>query len=1167
MPTAELLLGLDPDRMGELATRVERVREQARRHGRLAEIIWLVPTERLRTERLRRLLLVPAKTRTDRSAALLAPGIQTFDSFAEAILKRYAALGLVSDDSANTIDSPSGTDLAIGSGLQRRLLRLILDRLHREHALEHFASLAETAGLLDLISGLISELKRDEIWPDDFLGAWQQIGRRIQPRDRELHRIYAEYQAELLSRRWYDPEGRFWLARTALLSAREQLIPQLDLLIADGFTDFTRPQLEMIDCLARVAQHSLASVATEAQLTREELFQKPQQTVERLSLIFEGAGRTIREVIRAESPPQAGPWGALQRQLFRNPREILPLPQPPEIEVVAATGPHAEFAAIGRRVRGWLNAGVPAHEIAIVSRDLRGSGYRLAEFLIEMGVPVWCDVRWRLTDVPILRALFGLLAIESEDWSFQTLLAAGRSLYFAPPAWGASTRARWDAINHWLRSRKLHRDRLIILDAAQHALSQAAAAASHDREKSAALPKSAVANDESIAGVASQSLLEFDRWLAPFRTRHSFTRWLELVLGLAETCGLTAIARAGMQSAGPETAEPPTAHPDAELEALDRRDLEAWGRMEELVEQLAGVIDPEAPSLTLAEFLPRFRELLSVQTLPPAPREERHVRILDATAARHLDLPRLLLVGLNEGSFPNLRGDDCLYRETDRLRLNSEGLTLTDAATHQAEERRLFFALVTRPRTQLVLTYSEATAKGQPLFPSPYLQELTSLFSPETFSPTREGSLDPVPSAAEAVAMADWRLVAVHAARRGEPGPWRFLADQPRFACLTTNVLWAAELSAARFHQSGWTIYEGFLNSPELQAGLATRFGARHQFSVTQLEAYAGCPFRFWLSQVLEIAPLESVFTGTDHRERGIAMHAAVAQLLSQALAGDVTRASEPENAAVFQERLEQLINRRTNRTELQRSLAKVELDILSEWAERFPAQSAEYLNWLRTTVPADWTTQSTEIVFGRAGSHDDELDPEITLPPLQFGPVGNRVSLSGRIDRVDYSRTDPPQFTVIDYKTGLVPRFSLDQVRHGQSLQLAVYLLAVIRLKLLGPSAEPVQIGYWSFRDEGFEAGLKSKTRSLTRLPANIVQTLATVIDELIPRLAAGIRGGQFVVDSLDPDCTGRCPYHMTCRVNQVRSLAERLQKDRNHLPQWIHVAESPRPNAEGDP
>ena len=86
--------------------------------------------------------------------------------------------------------------------------------------------------------------------------------------------------------------------------------------------------------------------------------------------------------------------------------------------------------------------------------------------------------------------------------------------------------------------------------------------------------------------------------------------------------------------------------------------------------------------------------------------------------------------------------------------------------------------------------------------------------------------------------------------------------------------------------------------------------------------------------------------------------------------------------------------------------------------------------------------------------------------------------------------------------------------------------------------------MGYWCLKETGFKRGYQRETKSFDALDAAVVKSLQQILDDLIPKLAKGLRSGKFLVENADRDCTGHCPYHTICRVNQLRQVAESLQK-----------------------
>ena len=263
-------------------------------------------------------------------------------------------------------------------------------------------------------------------------------------------------------------------------------------------------------------------------------------------------------------------------------------------------------------------------------------------------------------------------------------------------------------------------------------------------------------------------------------------------------------------------------------------------------------------------------------------------------------------------------------------------------------------------------------------------------------------------------------------------------------------------------------------------------------------------------------------------------MHEVLAKLLIEGALADPDR---------LRTRFTDLVNlqleMQTPETPLQRALIDIERQILNRWADAFTEQQ---LNYDRQTSEVLKQTQSLapEIPFGRLPEA-----PSATIdshPDIQFGHDEQTVKMRGRIDRVDVgSYEGHPAYVVIDYKTGKPPSFSNNELIAGRSIQLALYLLAIKRMGLVSPDAIPFQMGFWGLKEKGFKTGM---TRSFERLDPAVVQRLDTILDDLLPRLAEGIRSGRFIVENPDAHCTGRCHYRTVCRVNQLRPLAESLGK-----------------------
>lgn len=1094
-----LLLGeAGTGKTDRLLERYRRALDDARQRRRPGTVLWIAPTQRAKQAVIDRLL-------TRDSPVQLAPRVLTFDSFAEQIL--------AASHKPATLLAPV---------VKRLLLRRIVADLGQRGQLTQFDSVLGTTGFLDVVSGMISELKREEIWPETFLDACAKRGGRRVKRDRELGQIYEKYQQYLTAHDWYDTEGRFWLARNALQEGVRGPFASTELLVVDGFADFTQTQYEILGHLLTWIPRAYVSIPIERPVRRQELFDKPGATERALRQHLPRDTAVTIEAPGTSAVDRPAGLRTIARDLFFNTQIVAPVEDASGIEIVAATGPLGEWQAVAIRIKTLLQSEIRPAEIVIAVRSIAQAGPAWRDYLAEAGLPAWCDAGTSLASRPIIKTLFSILQLELEDWPFQRLLQVLNSNYFQPnwPEVSRGTGVR--AVGAALRRLKLHAGRELILKV----LERAASGLASEDDPDANLNPSAAASVPALARHAESILKRLLQATSRLRQKHTLAEWSDVIGSLGAELGWSHVA------------------PATDFAARDASD---WDLLQRILRTAADadrrlVLSAETrsgkpPKLDLAAWTAELRDLLAGESIRSTADPGGCVRILDVEQARHLNVPYLFVAGLTESSFPSNRGDDCLFGEAERREFADHDVKLKHRELHQRDEMFLFYSTVTQARRQLTLSYPAVNGKGQPLFASPYVVAVRSLFSEAALPIHFEGQLDPVPTPERVLTEADLRLLAVHETSFGRGGLFARWGTRAEWARTCENVLAAVDVNVNRFHERGLGGYEGRLESATNLAALRQRYSVHHQFSATELEAYATCPYKFWVEHVLRVEDLPTPEEGTDHLARGNLVHSVLAQLLREGL----DRSAE-ELGQRFHEILEQHLSRRLHETDLQRALSAIELRLLSRWGEAFGRQQADYA----AKVSDAWNSMSSlapELPFGSVPGQD--ADPELQQAPLIFGDDQSLVRLRGRIDRVDTGRAGgKPVFTVIDYKTGARPRASLSDLETGRTIQLALYALAVQRLGLAGVETEPFQLGYWSLRSTGFKRGYQRDAKSFSPMDSTLVRNLAETLESVIPQLATGIRQGKFLVENSDESCTSHCALHTTCRVNQIRHVKDSLQK-----------------------
>lgn len=1079
----------------------------ARARRRPGTVLWIAPTHRAQQGLIERLL-------DDSGPVQLAPHVLTFDGFAEQIL--------IAAGRPSTLIAPV---------MKRLLLRRIVADLSQRGQLTNFATVTHTSGFLDVISAFISELKREEIWPDEFLEACQRQKRRRNKRDRELGLIYEKYQQHLSKQNWYDVEGRFWLARTALADGVRGPYAASELLVVDGFADFTATQHEILGHLMAWIPRTVISLPHEKPLTRPELFDKPHSTVGRIRQHVPPGTSVQTQYLNADRSSWPNGMCVVASSLFANPRAVTRSDDSQGLEIVAATGPLGEVQAIAMRIKRLLLAGTAPSRIVVAVRSVLETGPVWQDYFSQAGIPAWCDAGSPLISSSIVKALFSVLQLEAEDWPFARLVQVVGSNYFQP-GWPELTQGLGvRSISAALRRLKLHSGRDLIL----RVLGRISSGLAFEDPESFENRRDSKLALAALSKSAHTILKRFSSITERLRQKRPLAEWSDVIASLGRDLGWHQVGQSIHESALPQTR---TA--DATIAVRDRQD---WDLLQRIL-RTAGetdrrlVLSAETKSvkqrkMDLDEFLVEFRDLLSGERIKPVPDPGGCVRILDVEQARHLDVPHLFVVGLSESSFPLNRGDDCLFGEAERKEFALRGLPLQHREQFQRDEMFLFYSVVTRARKQLTLSYPAVNSKGQPVFASPYLVALRSLFNESALPIHHEGQLDPVPESDRALTDADLRLLAISEARSGSPGLFARLGQRDNWAQTGSNVLAAIDVNAHRFHERGFTGYEGRLSMEQNLSALRQRFGTRHQFSATELEAYAECPYRHWVTSVLNINELLTPEIGTDYLARGNLIHEVLAQMLREGL----DKPAE-QLAARFQALIDEHLAVRIHETELQRALTRIERRLLSQWGEAFALQQTEYFRQLQEAWTGGVGSLPPEIPFGRLPGEPDPS--EVAGNPLVFGTGAETVHVRGRIDRVDTGFVQGRRvFNVIDYKTGRPPKASAEDLTVGQSLQLALYALAVRRLNLAGNDSSPYQLGYWSLKATGFKRAYQKSSKSMVPIVPELADSLEQALDDVIPRLARGIREGKFLVENSDENCTGYCPLKTTCRVNQVRNVA----------------------------
>jgi ATP-dependent helicase/nuclease subunit B len=438
-----------------------------------------------------------------------------------------------------------------------------------------------------------------------------------------------------------------------------------------------------------------------------------------------------------------------------------------------------------------------------------------------------------------------------------------------------------------------------------------------------------------------------------------------------------------------------------------------------------------AESLPLREWLPILETGLAGLTVGVIPPALDQVVIGALDRSRDSDLKLVIVLGLDETIFPALPEGSVLLSEGDRAALEKRNVILSSSAQQQlGRERYYAYVACTRARERLVLTRAVNNADGSPLNPSPFLLQVKQLF------PSLR--IENVP------AERDWRK-SEHAHELIVP-MLRIMGEEQRGSNL--NEAGAQPQPAKGGGPKGLSIstfrlpaplqrlmgqlrqYRNLQPDEPLSPALAAQlYGPILQTSVSRMEQYAACPFRFFVNSGLRAE--ERKLFELDVREQGSFQHDVLACFHEQLCREkkrwrDITPAEARERVgklaagllASYREGLLQA-------TEQSRFMARVMTESLQDFAETL-------VGWMRDQYRFD--PAAVELAFGAGGG----------LPSWELGlGAGQRLALNGRIDRVDICPIpggNDAWCVVLDYKSSAK---KLDDIlmENGLQLQLLTYL------------------------------------------------------------------------------------------------------------------------------
>jgi ATP-dependent helicase/nuclease subunit B len=314
-------------------------------------------------------------------------------------------------------------------------------------------------------------------------------------------------------------------------------------------------------------------------------------------------------------------------------------------------------------------------------------------------------------------------------------------------------------------------------------------------------------------------------------------------------------------------------------------------------------------------------------------------------------------------------------------------------------------------------------------------------------------------------------------------------------------------------------------------------------YSITQLETYAHCPFKYFAERLLFLKPQAEPKEEIEALELGSLLHEILYEFYTEVKTIDLTIRNCPdEQFAKLITLIFSIAKRKIDEANFDSPLSFFEKEkILGIDGNIKYSILYYYLEQERNNLDG-FLPIFFEETFGKRGSSTQSEIVDITTP--------NGNNLFGKIDRIDLDNENL-NVKVIDYKRGIKKSGLKEDIYRGLSLQLPVYLYAakLIVENKLNLSTEPAIASIYSLKpgrsfgeDEvKLYGGKKSFSVSPDEEKKIILEKNNDVLAESLKKIdeyISSISEGKFNLSSLEDKTEKICSYcdfKGVCRINEL--------------------------------
>ena len=449
--------------------------------------------------------------------------------------------------------------------------------------------------------------------------------------------------------------------------------------------------------------------------------------------------------------------------------------------------------------------------------------------------------------------------------------------------------------------------------------------------------------------------------------------------------------------------------------------IQVWNTFISLLDEITETLGDKNVSFETYKNI--LIEGISMHQIGILPTSNDHILIGDVSRTRNSNIKVLFVIGVNDGVFPLPFSSEGFLNDSERDALLESGVELAkNTKLLLLEENFNIYKALTVPTEKLYISFPTSDMSGNALRASSVINQMKNIF--------------PKMNIKSNIICSDTGIYTPDSNFTSMLNNLRIYYDGNEIDDAWKNLyLWYKENWNEKISKVQTSLdYKNTIECIDSKHSKSL-YGTNMNTSVSRLEAYANCPYMFYLRYGLKLK--ERKIFKLDTPDIGLYLHDIIDKFSEYVISNNINvRNIEREYSDEIVSRLidDSLINFKDNIFNSSNQMKQLSIK-LKRVIKRIVWMIVMHIK------AGDFDITGSEVEFGQ-GKDIDAVKIELS--------DGNTLTLNGKIDRIDIAKTEEGKYIrIIDYKS-YNKELKLSDIYYGLQLQLLVYLDAATEEDLL---------------------------------------------------------------------------------------------------------------------